>query len=52
MARSDYFEGTAWVEGEQKEWSPKVKLIVAFILGLLALSPAILGIHWEFLLAN
>ena len=52
MARSEYFEGTAWVQGEQKEWSPTVKLILAFILGLLALSPAILGIHWELLLAN
>jgi hypothetical protein len=50
MARSEYLEGTVWVQGERKEWSPTVKLILAFILGLLALSPAILGIHWEMLL--
>jgi len=52
MSRSEYLEGTAWVQGEQTEWSPTVKLILAFILGLLALSPAILGIHWERLLSN
>ena len=52
MSHSDYLEGTAWVQGEQTEWSPKVKLILAFILGLLALSPATLGIHWEMILAN
>ena len=52
MSRSEYLEGTAWVQGEQREWSPTVKLILAFILGILALSPAILGIYWELLLAN
>ena len=52
MSRSEYLEGTAWVQGEQTEWSPTVKLILAFILGFLALSPAILGIHWEMLLAK
>ena len=49
MSHSEYFEG-AWVKGEKKQWSPSVKLILAFILGLLVLSPAILGIHWELLL--
>jgi hypothetical protein len=48
-SHSEYFEG-AWVKGEKKQWSPSVKLILAFILGLLVLSPAILGIHWELLL--
>jgi hypothetical protein len=52
MSHSEYLEGTAWVQGEQREWSPTVKLILAFILGFLALSPAILGIYWELLLAN
>ncbi len=51
MSRSDYLEGTAWVQGDRTEWPPTVKLIVAFILGLLALSPATLGIHWEMILA-
>jgi hypothetical protein len=49
MSRSEYFEG-AWVKGEKKQWSPQATLILAFILGLLALSPAILGIYWELLL--
>ena len=52
MSRSGYLEDTAWVQGERREWSPTVKLILAFILGLLALSPAILGIYWEMLLAK
>lgn len=50
MSHSKYLETTAWVKGEKKHWSPTVKLILAFILGLLALSPAILGIHWQRLL--
>jgi hypothetical protein len=50
MSHSNYLETTAWVKGEKKHWSPTAKLILAFILGLLALSPAILGIHWELLL--
>lgn len=50
MERSEYVEVTAWVKGEQQGWSPRVKLILAFVLGFLALSPAILGIYWELLL--
>jgi hypothetical protein len=50
MSHSKYLETTAWVKGEKKYWSPAVKIILAFILGLLALSPAILGIHWQHLL--
>ena len=50
MNRSEYFDGTVWVEKDKKQWSPTVKLILAFILGFLALTPAILGIHWEMLL--
>ena len=50
MTRSEYLETTAWVKGEKKHWSPTVKIILAFILGLLALSPAILGIYWQHLL--
>jgi hypothetical protein len=47
---SEYLENMAWVKGERKRWSPRVKLILAFIIGLLVLSPAILGIYWELLL--
>jgi hypothetical protein len=50
MSHSNYLETTAWVKGEKKHWSPTVKILLAFILGLLALSPAILGIHWELFL--
>ncbi len=52
MSEGGYLEGAAWVRGERQDWSPTVKLILAFILGLLALSPAVLGLHWEPLLAN
>ena len=50
MNRTEYFETSEWVKGEKKQWSPKVQLILAFVLGLLALSPAILGIYWQHLL--
>ena len=50
MSRSEYLETTAWVKGERKQWSPTVKTILAFILTVLALSPAILGIYWQHLL--
>ena len=33
MSRSEYLETTAWVKGEKKQWSPTVKIILAFILG-------------------
>jgi hypothetical protein len=50
MSRSEYLETTAWEKGERKHWSPTVKMILAFVLGLLVLSPAILGIYWQLLL--
>lgn len=50
MNRTEYLETSEWVKGEKKHWSPTVKIVLAFILGLLALSPAILGIHWQHLL--
>ena len=49
MSRTEYFEGSM-VERDRREWSPTAKLVLAFIIGLLLLSPAILGIHWEALL--
>jgi hypothetical protein len=33
MTRTKYLEGAPLVKGEQREWSPTVKLILAFILG-------------------
>lgn len=50
MAHSKYLEGAEWVKKEKTQWSPTVKLILAFVLGFLVLSPAILGIYWELLL--
>ena len=50
MARSEYLEGFPLVQGEQSVWSPNSKLIGAFIIGLLLLSPAILGLYWELFL--
>jgi hypothetical protein len=50
MSHSKYLEGAAWMKREKTKWSPTAQLILAFVLGLLALSPAILGIHWELLL--
>ena len=50
MSHSKSLEGAAWMKREKTKWSPTAKLILAFILGLLLLSPAILGIHWELIL--
>ncbi len=50
MPRSEYFDAIPLVERERQEWSPTVKLVLAFVIGLLLLSPAILGLHWEALL--
>ncbi len=50
MPRIEYLESTVGVRKEKTGWSPAVKLVLAFILGLLLLSPAILGIYWEMLL--
>jgi hypothetical protein len=52
MNWAEYLEGMPLVKGEKKQWSPTVKLILAFILGLLVLSPALLGIYWELLLPH
>ena len=50
MSRSEYLESIPLVERERQEWSPTVKLVLAFVIGFLLLSPAILGLHWESLL--
>lgn len=50
MSRGHYLQGTAWVERERMQWFPSFKLILAFVLGVLLLSPAILGLYWEMLL--
>ena len=50
MSHSEYLESAAWVKGEKKQWSPTVKMVLAFIIGLVVLSPALLGIYWQLLL--
>ena len=50
MSRNDYLEGAFLVKREKTGWSPTAKLIFAFIIGLLLLSPAIIGIYWEMVL--
>ena len=50
MNRIEYLDTSEWVKGEKKHRSPTVKMILAFVLGLLVLSPAILGIYWQLLL--
>jgi hypothetical protein len=50
MSSIGYLKRQAWVKGEPKEWSPTVKMILGFILSVLVLSPAILGLYWELLL--
>ncbi len=47
MSREHYLQGATWVERERMGWSPSLKLILAFILGVLLLSPAVLGLYWE-----
>lgn len=50
MSHHEYVEGAVWVKEERQGWSSTAKLVLAFIVGFLLLSPAILGIHWERLL--
>ena len=50
MSHGEYLGDASLMQGERTPWSPTVKLVMAFIIGLLLLSPAILGIYWELLL--
>lgn len=50
MSHIDYLDTPSVMQGERTPWSPTVTLVMAFIIGLLLLSPAILGIYWELLL--
>ncbi len=52
MSRLEYLELMAGVKKERKKWPPAVKVILAFILGLLLLSPAILRIYWNMFLSK
>jgi hypothetical protein len=50
MNWAEYLESMSPVKEEKKDWYPTVKLIIVFIIGLMALTPAILGLYWELLL--
>lgn len=50
MSSVDDAKDALWVKREPGEWSPKIRVILTWIIGVLALSPAILGLYWELLL--
>jgi hypothetical protein len=50
MYDGEVLKGMALEKGERRGWSPTAKMILAFIIGFLALLPATLGIHWEIFL--
>ena len=50
MSSTGYLEASPWVKEQQTEWWPTLKVVLAFIVGLLLLSPAVLGLYWEHLL--
>lgn len=47
MSVNEQVEGIVWAQEEKQRWPPSLKLILAFVIGFLVLSPAILGIYWE-----
>jgi hypothetical protein len=49
MSTSGYVESIAWVQAKRKG-PVKIKLLLAFLIGLLMCSPAILGLYWETIL--
>lgn len=50
MSHADVLRGAPLVRREREGRSPSITLIWAYIIGLLLLSPAILGLYWEWLL--
>ncbi len=50
MSRSGYLEDASMMQGERRKRSPTVRMILAYLIGLLLLTPAILGLYWELLL--
>ena len=50
MSNNTQVEGMVWVGEEKRGMPPGLKLLVAFVIGLAVLSPAILGIYWELIL--
>ena len=50
MSISEQVERIFWAREEKQGLPPGLKLLLAFVIGLALLSPAILGIYWELLL--
>lgn len=52
MTRTHCLEEPVCLPARKAVWPPAIKLIVAFVVGLLMLSPAILGLYWEIILGR
>jgi len=50
MSINEQVDRIVWVQEEKQGLPPSIKLLLAFVIGLAVLSPAILGIYWELLL--
>jgi hypothetical protein len=50
MSVNQYVESVYWVQEERQDQPSVFKLTIAFVIGLLVMSPAILGIYWEWIL--
>ncbi len=50
MSINENVQDAVWIMEEKQGWPPAARLILAFIIGFILLSPAILGLYWEALL--
>ena len=50
MSQSEIVHDAVWVKEERQQWPPTVKLILAFVVGFLLLTPATLGLYWDLIL--
>jgi hypothetical protein len=50
MSVREQVERIVWVQERKQGLPPSLKLLVAFVIGLAVLSPAILGLYWELIL--
>lgn len=50
MSVNQYVESVYLVQEERQDLPSVFKLIIAFVIGFLVMSPAILGIYWEWIL--
>jgi hypothetical protein len=50
MSTREQVERIGWVQENKQGLPPGIKLLLAFLIGLAVLSPAILGLYWELIL--